>query len=213
MGQANPPVRRQRGRSFLAVDHAVDAVMRREPAAAGGVCVALGHPGKLMDDLDSRTYPIQEDMQFQRRTWLAERIGWIVLAALLVAGLAGVFFHGRLSRTIAKAIDESIAVEYERFAHKTAVTHFVIRTSPPLPDQVLVRLGPSFASMHDVDSMEPRPIRSSGGSYGLEFVFARSSAGDLGVHIAARPKRFGFMSLHVEVEGRGAVNIAQFVYP
>jgi hypothetical protein len=166
-----------------------------------------------MDDFDNRTYPFQEDMQFQRRTWLAERIGWIVMAALLVAGLAGVFFHGPLSRTIARTTDESIAIEYERFAHKTALTHFIIRTSPPLPDQVLVRLGRSFANMHDIDSIEPRPIRGSGGSYGLEFVFARSSAGDLVVYLAARPKRFGSMSLQVEVEGRGALNIAQLVYP
>ena len=67
--------------------------------------------------------------------------------------------------------------------------------------------------MHDVDGLEPRPLRSSSGSYGLEYVFGRSAAGDLAVHIAARPKRFGFVSVHVEVEGRGAVNIAQFVYP
>ena len=166
-----------------------------------------------MDDLDNRTYPFQEDMQFQRRTWLAERIGWIAMAALLLAGLAGIFFHGPLSHTVARSSDESISVEYERFAHKTALTHLIVRTDAPLPDHVLVRLGPSFANMHDIDSLEPRPVRSSGGSYGLEFLFARSSAGDLGVYVAARPKRFGFMSLHVEVEGRGALNIAQLVYP
>ena len=166
-----------------------------------------------MDEFANRTHPIQEDMQFQRRSWVAERIGWVVMGVLLVVGLAGVFFHGPLSRTTARDAGESMAIEYERFAHKTAITHFVIRISPPLPDQVLVRLGPSFTNMHDVDSIEPRPVRSSGGTYGLELVFARSGAGDVIAHIAARPKRFGFMSLHVEVEGRGALNIAQLVYP
>jgi hypothetical protein len=104
-------------------------------------------------------------------------------------------------------------VEYERFAHKTAVTHFIIRVSPPVPNQVLVRLSPGFLNTQDPDSLEPRPVRSSGGSYGLELWFAPSAAGDLAVHIAARPKRFGIMSVHVEVEGRGAVNINQLVYP
>jgi hypothetical protein len=166
-----------------------------------------------MDDLEDRTYPIHENMRFQLRSWRAERIGWIAMALLCIAGLSGVFFHGPVSRTVASGGDGSLAVEHERFAHKTALTHFVIRISPPLLDQVLVRLSPAFASMHDAEIVDPRPLRSSGGSYGLEYVFARSAAGDLVVHIAARPKRFGFMSAQVEVEGRGAVNIAQLVYP
>jgi hypothetical protein len=166
-----------------------------------------------MDDLENRTYPIREDMRFQLRSWRAERAGWLLMALLFVAGLTGLFFHGPVSQTSATSTDESLAVEYERFAHKTAMTHFVIRVSPPMPDQVLVRLSPAFANMHDTDSVEPRPVRSSGGSYGLEYLFARSAAGDLVVHIAARPKRSGFASVHVEVEGRGAININQLVYP
>jgi hypothetical protein len=166
-----------------------------------------------MDEFANRTHPVLEDMRFQQRSWLAERIGWVAMALVIVAALAGVFFHGPASHTIAKSTDNSLAIAYERFAHKTAVTHLIMRVSPPVGDQVLVRLGPAFTNTHDVDSIEPRPLRSSGGSYGLEYVFARSAAGDVTVFIAARPKRFGLMSLHVEVEGRGAVNIAQIIYP
>lgn len=166
-----------------------------------------------MDEFANRTHPIHEDMRFQRRSWVAERIGWIAMALVIVAALTGLFFHGPASHTMAKSADNSLAIEYERFAHKTAVTHFVIRISPPVGDQVLVRLGPAFASTHDIDSLEPRPLRSSGGSYGVEYVFARSAAGDLTAYLGARPKRFGVMPLHVEVEGRGAVNITQIIYP
>jgi len=168
-----------------------------------------------MDDLASRTYPFHEDMLFQQRSWRAERIGWIAMALVLVAALAGVFFHGPASHTVARSADSNLTVEYERFAHKTALTHFLIRISPPVPEQqqVLVRLSPAFTTTHNIESLAPQPIRSSGGSYGLELVFARSAAGDLAIHMAARPKRFGFLSVHVEAEGRGAVNIAQFIYP
>ena len=168
-----------------------------------------------MDDSADRTYPFHEDMGFQQRSWRAERIGWIAMTLVLVAALAGVFFHGPVSHTVARSVDNNLTVEYERFAHKTALTHFLIRVSPPVreQEQVLVRLSPAFANTHDIDSVAPHPVRSSGGSYGLELVFARSAAGDLAIHMAARPKRFGFLSVHVEAEGRGAVNIAQFIYP
>src|SRR5262249_33260243 len=81
----------------------------------------------------SRTHPIQEDMEFQRRSWLVQRTSWIIMALVLVAALAGLFFHGPLSHTTARNADGSVAVEYERFAHKTTVTHFIIRISPPVP--------------------------------------------------------------------------------
>lgn len=166
-----------------------------------------------MNEFDDRTYPIPEDMRFQLRSWRAERAGWILMGLLLIAGLGGLFFHGPLSHAVARSSEESLAVEYQRFAHKTAVTHFIIRVSAPLPDEVRVRLGSGFTETHDTDSVEPRPIRSSGGSSGLEYVFARSTAGDLAAHIAARPKRFGFMAVQVAAEGRGAVTINQLVYP
>ena len=43
------------------------------------------------------------------------------------------------SHTIAKSADGCLSVEYERFAHKTAVTHFIVRVSPSMAEQVLVR--------------------------------------------------------------------------
>jgi len=166
-----------------------------------------------MDEFDDRTYPFREDMRFQLRTWRVERVAWAVMGLLLIAALAGLFFHGPLSTSVVRSADDSLAIDYQRFAHKTTMTHFVVRIGPPLRDQVLLRLSPSFTGMYDIEALEPRPLHSSSGSYGLEYVFGRSAAGDLAVHIAARPKRFGFVSVHVEVEGRGAVNIAQFVYP
>ena len=41
-----------------------------------------------MRELQSRHYPIREDMGFQRTSWVAERVGWIVLTLLLLAALA-----------------------------------------------------------------------------------------------------------------------------
>jgi hypothetical protein len=190
------------------------ALTEREPPAISGVCVGLPWRwARLMDDLDSRTYPIQEDMKFQRRMWLAERIGWIVMGVLLIAALTGFFFHGPVSRATATSSDNAVSVGYERFAHKTARTYFTIRVNTPLSREVLVRLGPSFVAIHDIEIMEPMPIRSSSGSQGLELVFAPSSTADLAIHIAMRPKQAGIMRTQVEIEGSGVLKIAQLIYP
>src|SRR5438132_10216237 len=109
-----------------------------------------------MDEFASRTYPIREDMQFQQRSWLFERIGWIMLALVVAAALAGVFFHGPASHVRDRNADNSVAVEYERFAHRTARTHFVLRATAPIPDEILVRLSPAFTNTFDIESVEPR---------------------------------------------------------
>jgi len=165
-----------------------------------------------MDEFDSRSHPIQEDMPFQRRTWIAERIGWVIMGALLLAALAGLFFHGPLSHTIARTSDNAIAVEYERFVHKTARTDFRIRADG-ISREILVRLGPSFVASLDIEVMMPKPVRSSAGNQGLELVFAPSSAADLLIHIGARPKRSGLMRTQIAIEGRDPLNIAQLIYP
>jgi hypothetical protein len=165
-----------------------------------------------MDDLDNRTYPFQEDMKFQRRTWLVERLGWIVMAVLVAAGLAGAFFHGPASYTQASSADRAIAVDYERFAHKTTRTHFVFRVKAPIGEEVLLRIGPSFPDTYDIDAMQPRPLRMHSGRQGLEWVFGSPGNGDLSLFVAGRAKRFGFMSAQVEVQGRGAARLVQIIY-
>jgi hypothetical protein len=44
-----------------------------------------------MDELASREYPVREHMGFQRRMWVIERIGWLVLAAITLLALLGLF--------------------------------------------------------------------------------------------------------------------------
>jgi hypothetical protein len=166
-----------------------------------------------MEELDNRTCPIREDMQFQQRSWLMERIGWTVLTLVALAALGGVFFHGQASYARARNADNSLALQYERFAHKTALTYFTIRATAPMANELMIRLSPAFADVHDIESIQPPALRGSSGTYGLDLVFPRSAAGDVAVHIAARPKRFGIMSLHVEATGRGSLNITQLIYP
>lgn len=50
-----------------------------------------------MDERDSLHYPVREHMRFQRRFWVVERIGWMVLAAIPLLALTGVFADGALS--------------------------------------------------------------------------------------------------------------------
>jgi hypothetical protein len=156
--------------------------------------------------------PFPEDMKLQSRVWRAERVGWIIMALLVLAGLSGTFSHGLLSNARVVSGDGSLNVDYERFARKTARSEFVI-SLPRASQDTRILLSPSFQRSYDIEVLYPLPISSSAGAAGLEFAFAHSAAGDLAVHIAARPKRFGIALLSVAADGQSRATFTQFIYP
>jgi hypothetical protein len=160
-----------------------------------------------MQELQSRVYPIQEDMAFQRTSWIVERAGWIVLTLLLVAALAGLFGHGWLSKQ--KIGDGTLRVEFDRFQRITKVTPYII--SVKSGGEPKLTLGRKFQTAYEVIDIEPHPIRSSAGENGLELQFA-SAADSLRAVIWARPRSFGRMRFSVAGEG-AALTVRAFVYP
>ncbi len=63
---------------------------------------------------------LEDDIAFQRKSWLVERIGWGVMLTILVAALAGLFASGPLSSKNVESADSSAIVRYERFARAQA---------------------------------------------------------------------------------------------
>jgi hypothetical protein len=76
---------------------------------------------------------IQEDLPFQRREWLAERMAWAVMGLLIAAAILGLFGTGPLSRMTAGDWAGPLWLEYERFARLLA------------PAVLRVHLGPAAA--------------------------------------------------------------------
>ncbi len=160
-----------------------------------------------MQELQSRDYPIREDMGFQRASWGVERAGWIALALLLLAALAGLFGHGALSKQ--SIGDGNLRVEYDRFQRVTKITPYVISVKGGGEPKVI--LGQRFQTGYEVMDIQPQPIRSSAGEKGLELQFA--SAGDnLRAVIWARPRSFGRMRFSI-ASGGEPLTVRAFIYP
>ena len=160
-----------------------------------------------MQELESRPYPISEDMPFQRISWIVERGGWIVLTLLLLAGLLGLFGHGPVSK--ASVHDPTLQVDYERFQRITKVTAY--RLNLKGGGEPKLAFGPRFQTGYELVDIEPRPIHSSAGDKGLELQFA-AHEDSLRVVVWAKPRAFGRMRF--TLSGGGApLNIRAFVYP
>jgi len=164
-----------------------------------------------MREQDSRNYPVREDMRLQAAFWAWERATWAVIAAIVLIALTGLFAHGPLSqKTMA---DGALSLTYERFQRVTALTRLSARISVPHGDEASLTLSPPFPDRFQIADIEPRPLRSSSGSRGLELVFAAPSEGELSISIWAHPRSFGIFDLTAAADPEGRVAFSILVYP
>jgi len=80
---------------------------------------------KRIGDLD-----INQDLAFQRRSWSLQRIGWGLIALVLIAALLGLFGHGPLSEATTDDPSLPIRLAYERFGRFGSPLVLRIRVEP-----------------------------------------------------------------------------------
>ena len=164
----------------------------------------------------SRAVPIDEDVRFQKRQWLAERIGWTAMALILIGAAAGLFGGaGPLSRSTAASADGAVGVEYARFARHHAPTTLDVNLAPvPAAGQIRIRVSKEYLDAMEVRSILPHPVTSALADKQYVFVFDRpTQAGAARVRLQLEPARPGPTSGWIAVNDGAPILFRQFVYP
>jgi hypothetical protein len=159
---------------------------------------------------------IPEDLPFQRREWLIERVAWAVMALLIAAALLGLFGTGPLSRTTAGDKAGPLWLEYERFARLLAPAPLRVHLGPGAERDGIVRV---WIDRRYIDSLElqqvtPQPDSTEVGVERLIFTFRRADGeGAAAITFNMRPSRVGILFGHVGLVNGPALSLQQFVYP
>ena len=109
--------------------------------------------------------------------WRRERIGWMLLAILLLAALLGVFGAGPVSRTSVSAGE--VHLEYDRFVRRSAPTALQVTLPTAASDtgEAVVTLDHAYLDRIRLDNVLPEPKRTLARPGTVEFVFATASDG------------------------------------
>jgi hypothetical protein len=133
---------------------------------------------------------------FLRRERGARRIGTGVLSVFVIAGVAGVFGSGPLSRT--RVQDGSVTLQFERFTRQTFRTQLDISIDGLTGVSQEIRIPRAF--LRRIDMLEMRPADSlkrleedvaifevpvANGTVSLELLYSPNSFGVLQADIAA----------------------------
>lgn len=157
---------------------------------------------------------LAQDLRFQRREWVVQRVGWAAMALLVVAALAGMLGRGGpLARTHATSPDGSLRIEYDRFAHYEAPTRLRVSIAWPAPRGGEVRLWieRAYLAKARVQQVMPEPESVKLAGDRVIYVFAAGARGDVSFEL--KPDTFGALAGTAGLEGGGEVRFRHFVYP
>jgi hypothetical protein len=116
---------------------------------------------------------VDQDLEFQRRDWRAQRIGRMVLIAIVVAALAGAFGGGPIRPSSVQSPDGKIRVDYERIARHASSQRLRVHIGPRAPGDSVVDLWIDQEFMHGltIGEISPQPVQTRAGDQRLIYRF------------------------------------------
>jgi hypothetical protein len=153
---------------------------------------------------------IGEDAAFQRRMWRAERIGWAVVALILLAALTGVFSGGLLGRATASGAG-GLSVDYDRFARYGAPTTILVRLDREAGGEARLRLSRSLLEAFAIERVRPRPEAEGSVADGLELRVRLDRGGVL--ELSGKAEGRLLVNGEIAVEGEAPARLQWFIWP
>jgi hypothetical protein len=159
---------------------------------------------------------ISQDLNFQRRSWVVQRFGWVMLALLILAALLGLFGPGPLSQAMAGRQDGPLWAEYHRFWRLKSPMSLRLHLGPEAAasGQARVWLSRSYMEAMRVQHVTPPPQRVEAGSDRFTYVFTlnpphRSTA----VTFTIEPETPGSVAGQAGLENGLEIRFRHFIYP
>jgi hypothetical protein len=157
-----------------------------------------------------------QNLAYQRREWRVERVGWLVIAGLILAAMLGLLGDGPLSSTSADSPDGSIHLEFQRFGRVTATQAVRLRFRPVADADRRYRVwisGP-YRDANRVREISPTPERVEDDRGRVVYVFrALETERSTEVTFYVQPRAAGLCPGRIGLIGGDSVAFRQFIYP
>lgn len=162
---------------------------------------------------ESRTHPVREDMAMQRRTWAAERIAWVLMGAIMVATLFGLFGNGVVSSRTVQDAPGTLEASYSAFGRLGASTRLHLVLAPQGGDEVAIVFGETLLRHFTIEAIHPRPTGETAADGRLRLTFAAAPGEATAVALDLRPHRVGPVETEIGYPGASPLRLSQLFFP
>ena len=159
---------------------------------------------------------INQDLNFERRSWKVERVAWVIAALVLLAALLGFLGPGPLGKATAASPDKSISLAYYRIERFQAPAEWRLQIDGNLVKQGELRLWVHRRFVEVIGTLQIDPEPESVEIQNERFVYAFKAVNPppvIKVFVRFEPNKVGKTPAHLGVVDGPAVEFSQFYLP
>lgn len=159
---------------------------------------------------------INQDLEFSRREWRVERVGWVIMALLVLAGVLGLLGRGPLTEQVARDANHLASVEYYSIDHAEAPSELRVHIEPGVVSatQMWLTLNSAYLKRIEIESIEPQPAAQQLTGDGVAFVFYLTEPGQpVDLSVQYHFVEYGWATGQIDIEGGPQLTFSQFVLP
>jgi hypothetical protein len=100
---------------------------------------------------------VDEDLEFQRREWRLQRIGWWGFGAFILCAVLGLFGGGG-PLGVASRANSTLTVVYQRFVRSGTSTRLLVSVAPPASGAAELILTRAYFDAIRIERITPEPM-------------------------------------------------------
>ena len=159
---------------------------------------------------------ISQDLEMQQRIWKMQRIGWGVMALVMLCIMLGLTGRGPLSQATAGASGAPLRVEYERFGRHEAPMELKVHLAPGVArdGKACIWFSRDYIEALAIEQVSPEQteMKVHPDRHVLEFVLPESQRAAK-IVLKARPQKIGSIIGRVGIEDGQSLSFGHFIYP
>jgi len=152
-----------------------------------------------------------ESTGFMRRNWQVQRAGWLLMALVVLLGLAGLFGQGRLASR--EAGGQGITLRYQRVVRLEATQSLEFALDARQSGEVALELDSGFVRRTEIERIIPAPREISVSPAGQRLSFPAAGSGSVAVRVLFVPKKLGRLRGRFGTPGGAVLPVSFFVLP
>ncbi len=157
---------------------------------------------------------IDESYRLLRFEYSFRQVGFVVLLAIIIAAVAGLFSSGMVSDTAKTNSANSLSINYERFGRRETESRMQVTFPVKTEGSYTLSLTTDSSDVYEPGSVWPQPDKMYSHGKTLYLVYDDLQKSDnFSVLYFTTPSRAGKWNTVIRVNNEPEINLWQFIYP